>query len=248
VVTRVLVGAASLPCAPLLVPGVGRGLGSALEQLRASVSRVARGLPPADVLVLVASGKPVLHDTVTADLAGLGYRDHRRTFDPCPAAIEALSRITQYPRVRRPRLPLDLATLTLLVDRREPVVALEASASAEFTVLSPLGTSVVQALQESDLTANLVVTGDLSAGLHANAPLGERDGAPEWNARVVELFSEGSGEKLAELGPSHAAKLGARGWAPLCVLHGATMSAGLRLAVRRYAAPRGVGYLVMSAR
>jgi hypothetical protein len=32
------------------------------------------------------------------------------------------------------------------------------------------------------------------------------------------------------------------------VLHGAVVSAGLRLALRRYAAPRGVGYLVMSSR
>ena len=112
--TQALAGAASLPSAPLLVPGVGRGMGSALDQLQASALRVARGLPDADVLVLVASGKPALHDTVIADLAGLGYPNHRRALDSCPPAIEALSRITQYPRMRRQRLPLDLATLTLM--------------------------------------------------------------------------------------------------------------------------------------
>jgi aromatic ring-opening dioxygenase LigB subunit len=223
-------------------------MGSALDQLQASALRVARGLPDADALVLVASGKPALHDTVIADLAGLGYPNHRRALESCPPAIEVLSRMAQYPRVRRQRLPLDLATLTLLVDRREPVVALEASASAEFSVLSALGTSVVQALQESQLTANLVVAGDLSAGLHDGAPLGERQGAAAWNARVVELFSDGAAEGLDTLGPHAAAQVGARGWAPLCVLHGAAMSADLRLAVRRYAAPRGAGYLVMTAR
>jgi aromatic ring-opening dioxygenase LigB subunit len=223
-------------------------MGSALDQLQASALRVARGLPDADVLVVVASGKPALHDTVIADLAGLGYPRHRRTLEPSPPAIEALSRMTQYPRVRRPRLPLDLATLTLLVDRREPVVALEASASAEFSVLSALGTSVVEALQESELTANLVVAGDLSAGLDAGAPLAERDGAAAWNARVVELFTDGQANGLGELGPHGAAQVGARGWAPLCVLLGAAVSTDLRLTVRRYAAPRGVGYLVMTAR
>ena len=245
---QVLAAAVSLPSAPLLVPGVGRGLTSTLEQLRASVLRVARGLPAADVLVLVASGQPALHDAVTADLRGLGYPGHKRDLDACPPAIAALSRLTQYPRVRRPRLPLDLATLTLLVDRSEPVVALEASASAEFSVLSALGTSVVQALQETGLTANLVVAGDLSAGLHEGAPLAHRRGAEEWNAKVVELFTRNDPAGLDALGPRRATEVGARGWAPLCLLHGATMTAGLRPRVRRYAAPRGVGYLMLSAR
>jgi hypothetical protein len=248
VVARALAGAASLPGAPLFVPGVGRGLGSALAQLRASVWRVARGLPAADVLVLVASGQPALHDAVTADLTGRGYPGHRRKLAPCPPAIAELSLLTQYPRVRRPRLPLDLATLTLLVDRDVPIVALEASASAEFAVLSALGTSVVQALQETRLTANLVVAGDLSAGLHEASPLAQRDGAEAWDATVVDLFSRKQSAGLASLGPHDAAAVGARGWAPLCVLHGAAMSADLRLALRRYAAPRGIGYLVMSTR
>jgi hypothetical protein len=248
VVARVLIGAASLPGAPLFVPGVGSGLGSALAQLRASVLRVGRALPDADVLVLVASGQPALHDAVTADLTGLGYPGHRRKLEPCPPAIAALSGMTQYPRVRRPRLPLDLATLTLLVDRNVPIVALEASASAEFSVLSALGVSVVQALQETGLTANLVAAGDLSAGLHERSPLARRDGAEAWDARVVDLFNRKQSAGLAELGPHDAAAVGARGWAPLCVLHGAAVSAGLRLALRRYAAPRGVGYLVMSSR
>lgn len=247
-IARALAGAASLPSAPLLVPGVGRGLGSAQQQLRASVKRVARGLPNADVLVVVAAGQPALHDTVTADLSGLGYPGHTRTIEACPPAIAALSKLTQYPRVRRSRLPLDLATLTLLVDRNEPVVALEVSASAEYSVLSAVGISVVQALQDSELTANVIAAGDLSAGLNAKAPLAERPGAIEWNAAVVELFSAGEGERLAALGPNEAMRVGARGWAPLCVLHGAAVSAGLDLAVRRYAASRGVGYLVMSAR
>jgi aromatic ring-opening dioxygenase LigB subunit len=143
---------------------------------------------------------------------------------------------------------VDLATLTLLVDRREPVVALEVSASAEFPMLSAVGTSVVQALQEAELTGNLVVAGDLSAGLDEGSPLGQRDGAEDWNARVVESFTNGDAGALAELGPQAAAEVGARGWAPLCVLYGAAESADLRLAVRRYAAPRGVGYVVMNAR
>ncbi|HSK90030.1 MAG TPA: hypothetical protein VK875_01840 [Euzebyales bacterium] len=237
-----------MPSAPLLVTGVGRGLGSALEQLRASVHRVARGLPAADVLVIVAAGQPALHDAVTADLSGLGYPGHTRTLEPCAPAVAALSRLTQYPRVRRPRLPLDLATLALLVARTEPVVALEVSASTEFPVLSALGTSVVQALQDEHLSANLIVAGDLSAGLDDRAPLAARTGAGAWNNSVVDLFSNGHADRLGELGPDRAAEVGARGWAPLCVLHGAAASAGLTLAVRRYAAPRGVGYLVMSTR
>lgn len=243
-----LTAAASIPSAPLLVDGVGRGLGSTLRQLRTSVGRVVDDLPHADVLVLVAAGQPALHDTVTVDLAGLGFPHIRRTLDACPPAIVALSRLTQYPRVRRPRLPLDLASLALLVDREAPIVALEVSASAEFGVLSALGASVVQALSEARLSGNIVAAGDLSAGLHDGSPLSARAGAQEWDARVVDLFEAGRGGSLAELGPEPAAQVGARGWAPLCVLHGAVASAGLELTVRGYTAPRGVGYLVLATR
>lgn len=238
--------AASLPSAPLLVDGVGAGLDPLLTRLRRSVDRVVRRLPAADVVLLVATGQPALHDTVTVDLAGLGYPGVTRRLDGCPPAVAALSRMTQYPRVRRPRLPLDLAVLALLVDRPVPVVALEVSASAEFAVLSALGTSVVQALEEVELGGTIVVAGDLSAGLEDRSPLAARDGAAAWDAQVVELFTQGASAELGGLGPQAAVDVGARGWAPLCVLHGAVATAGLELTVRRYAAPRGVGYLVMA--
>lgn len=231
----------------MLVPGVGVGVGAVLEQLRTTVSRVVSRLPDADVAVIVAAGQPALHDTVTVDLTGLGHPQVSRTLDGCPSAIAALSRITQYPRVRRPRLPLDLAVLALLVDRRRvPVVALEVSASAEFSVLSALGTSAVQALDEAGFTGVMVVAGDLSAGLNNAAPLAALPGAASWDADIVELFTRGDTGDLAEYGPDAAAAVGARGWAPLCVLHGAAASASLPLSVRRYSAPRGVGYLVLS--
>jgi aromatic ring-opening dioxygenase LigB subunit len=239
-------GALSIPSAPLLVDGVGVGGGRAVQQLRDSVRRVTDRLPDCDVIVLIAAGQPALHDTVVADLTGLGYPDHTRQLAGCPAAISALSRITQYPRIRRPRLPLDLAVLALLVDRATPVVALEVSASAEFAVLTALGTSVVQALTEATLTATIVAAGDLSAGLDDGAPLAARDGARAWDAQVVEAFTQGRPQLLAEAGPGRAAQVGARGWAPLSVLQGAAASASLHLRVRRYAAPRGVGYLLLA--
>jgi hypothetical protein len=41
--------------------------------------------------------------------------------------------------------------------------------------------------------------------------------------------------------------VGAVGWAPLVVLQGVCVRAALGSVLRRYAAPRGVGYLVASA-
>lgn len=240
-------GAVSIPSAPLLIDGVGVGGGAPVRQLRDSVRRVTGRLPDSDVIVLVAAGQPALHDTAVADLTGLGYPGHVRRLTGCPPAVAALSRITQYPRVRRPRLPLDLAVLALLVDRPTPVVALEVSASAEFGVLTALGTSVVQALAEVDLSTSIVAAGDLSAGLHDGSPLAAREGAREWDAQIVEAFTHGRPDTLADLGPDRAADVGARGWAPLSVLHGAATAASLTLRVRRYSAPRGVGYLLLAA-
>lgn len=240
-----LAGAASIPSAPLLVPGVGIGGGDAVEQVRGAVARVVSRLPDTDVTILMAAGQAAIHDTVAVNLAGLGYPHITHTLEPCAPAIVALSRVTQYPRIRQPRLPLDLGVLALLVDR-SPVVALEVPSSAEFAVLSALGTSIVQALEEAALTGTLVAAGDLSAGLRASSPLAVRPGAQEWDDRVVHTFTGGRAAVLADLGPLRALEVGARGWAPLCVLHGAVASAPLSLTVRRYSAPRGVGYLVAS--
>ncbi len=247
-IDRPLRGVASIPSAPLLVAGVGVGGGATVQQLRVSVRRVVERLPSDDVMVLVAAGQAALHDTTRIDLAGLGYPQIMRTLQPSPTAIAVLSRITQYPRVRRPRLPLDLAVLGLLCDRSLPVVALEVSASAEFAVLSALGTSLVQALGEAGVSGTMVVAGDLSAGLSAGSPRAVRPGAPAWDAQVVEAFTNDESERLATLGPELAFDVGARGWAPLCVLAGAAASMSLRLNVRRYSAPRGVGYLIMTGR
>jgi len=247
VAERPLLGAASIPSAPLLVEGVGRGAGTAVERLRTAVDRTVTDLPQADVVVLVAAGQAALHDTAAVDLQGIGQPQITRVLDACPPAIAALSRITQYPRVRRPRLPLDLAVLALLVDRAVPLVPLEVPSSAEFTVLTALGTSIVQALEEASLTGTLVVAGDLSAGLHEGSPLAARPHAADWDAGVVDLFARGASSGLADLGPEAADGVGARGWAPLCVLHGAAAAAALELSVRHYTAPRGVGYLVMGS-
>lgn len=204
-------------------------------------------LPDVDVVVLVGAGQAALHDTAVVDLRGIGHPQIRRVLDTCPPARATLSRITQYPRVRRPRLPLDLAVLALLMDRNVPVVPLEVPSSAEFAVLVALGTSIVQALEEAGLTGAVVAAGDLSAGLHDGSPLAARPYAADWDARVVDLFTRGTPAGLAGLGPDAAAVVGARGWAPLCVLHGAATAASLELSVRRYSAPRGVGYLVLSS-
>lgn len=240
-----LAGAAAIPSAPLLVHGVGIGGGQAVQLVRGTIARVVSRLPDTDVTILMAAGQSAIHDTVAVNLAGLGYPHITRALEACAPAIVALSRVTQYPRIRRPRLPLDLGVLALLVDR-SPVVALEVPSSAEFAVLSALGTSVVQALEEAALTGTLVAAGDLSAGLGPSSPLGARSGAQEWDDRVVHTFADGRAHGLADLGPLRALDVGARGWAPLCVLHGAVASAALSLTVRRYSAPRGVGYLVAS--
>lgn len=240
-------GAAALPSAPLLLDGVGIGGGPEVEQLRTSVRRIVGRLPAGDLTVLVAAGQPALHDTDVVDLSGLGYPQVGRRIDGHPGAVAALSRMTQYPRVRRPRLPVDLAVLALLLADRGPVVALEVPPSTESAVLTALGASVVHALEEVGLAATVVAAGDLSAGLHGQSPLAALDGAAAWDAAVVEAFAAGRPDDLATLGPERARLVGARGWAPLAVLHGAAMAGSVPLRVRRYSAPRGVGYLLLTS-
>lgn len=238
-----LVGVATLPTAPLLVDGVGRGLPRSLVRVRAAMRHVQKGLPDADVVLLVAAGTQALYDTAVVSLQGLGFPEVRHDLEVCTPAITALARSTQIPRIRAARLPLDLAVLALCLERPEPVVPIGVPA-ASFDTLTAIGTGTVQALEDIDLRTIVIAAGDLSAGLSPRSPLAAVVGAAEWDERVIAAVQSGRLDSLATLGPDRARAVGARGWPALAVLHGVCQRGKLGLTLRCYAAPRGVGYLV----
>ena len=239
-----IVGAAVLPTAPLLVPGVSATLPEGVPRVADAVDAAVDALPPADLLVLVAAGDTGLHDTPKATLEGIGRPDIVAEVEVDAAAVSRLSAATQYPMYRDHDLPLALTVLALHVGNRTPIVPMTVPARADFDALMSVGASVARTFGDADLRTVVVVAGDLSSGLTEKSPLHYVSGAIFWDEQAVAAVDSGRLGALAKLGPAEANRVGALGWAPLAVLHGAVAAAKLGMVVRHYSAPRGVGYLV----
>lgn len=239
-----IVGAAVLPTAPLLAPGVAASLPEGYQPLRAAMDRTLLGLPHRELTVLVAASpsdaEVGVWGSAVASLAGIGRPD--LGMDLPAGAGDGLGAAVGLP-LREGHLPLDLAVLRHLVGGVERVLPLCVPAGASALELATIGDRIATYQREK---AVVVCSGDLSAGLDLTAPLGFVAGARAWDDQVVDAVASGRLDGLSRLGPAEATRVGARGWAALAVLHGVCRTAKLGMMVRRYAAPRGVGYLVAS--
>lgn len=241
-----IVGAAIIPAAPLLVPGVSASLPDGVPRICDAIDAVVEGMVRSDLTVLVAAGPQGLHDTGRISLEGIGRPDVVVDVPVDSAAVSKLSAATQYPMFRGAALPLDLAVLALHLGDAGALVPMTVPATAAFEALVGVGSSMARVFADADLRVTVVAAGDLSAGLTEKSPMHLVDGAIFWDEQTVAVVDSGRLGGLAKLGPQEAGRVGARGWAPLAVLHGAVASAKLGMVVRHYAAPRGVGYLVAS--
>lgn len=249
-----IVGAAILPSAPLLVQGVAPRSTAVVEEVREAVDAVVASLPPADVTVLLAASPPGssgsessargLYGASEASLAGVGRPDLSRWVEVSLPAMEAITRVTQYPLLRRETLPLSLSVLALLLASHRCFAPVAVPATADFAALVGVGAATAQAMEEAGLSGTVVATGDCSAGLGERAPLASVDGAREWDEAAVAAVVDGRLDRLEALGPARAERVGAIGWAPMAALHGVCERARTSVGLRLYAAPRGVGYLV----
>lgn len=244
-----IVGAAILPTAPLLIPGVSATMPDGVGRVCDAVDAALECLPAYDTAVLLAAAEEGsqgqgLYDAAEATLAGIGRPDITRSAPTDRQAVERITRVNQYPMYRGDSLPLGLSVLALLVGGTGPLVPIAVPQNAGFDALAAIGAGIAEALAGSDVRAVVVAAGDLSAGLGERSPLYAIDGAREWDARVVDVVGTGRLDGLSRLGPAEARRVGALGWAPMVVLHGVAARAKIGLVRRHYSAPRGVGYLV----
>lgn len=248
---RCLLGAAVVPAAPLLLPEVSPAQPEPVREDVARLRELSReaiaSLPRADVTVVVAAGPRGIHDSAVASLAPLGVPWARAELPVPTEAVEHLSRLVQHPMLRGDELGVALAVLALQVrDVRGivPVLPLSVPAGTDFDVLTSVGASIAEAVEDAGLTATVVAAGDLSAGLHESSPRWRIDGAERWDAEAVRAFADGELKRLRDLGPEEAERVAALGWAPLAVLHGLVAAGGLAPELLGYLAPLGVGQLV----
>jgi hypothetical protein len=241
----VIVGAAVLPTAPLLVPGVSASLTDGVSAVCDAIDAALDALPEHDVVVLVSGAdQGTLYDEANASLACIGRPEITGAATVDGAALERLSGLVQYPLQRGEPLSLGLSVLSLLVGGGEPVVPLDVPRGASFDSLTAVGVGIFRAVDVPDRRAVVIAAGDLSAGLTERSPLHRVEGAVDFDARIVDAVDSGRLDGLSRLGAAEAKRVGALGWAPLAVLHGTLARAKIGLVRRHYSAPRGVGYLI----
>lgn len=252
-----IVGAAAVPTTPLLLPGVSGRLPDGLQPIAETARAALSGLLPSDVTIVVAGAEPTAGETQTATLyataegtlSGLGRPDLHVAASVDAPALACLHEVTGCPVLSAGPFPLDLAVLVQLVQQHHggPVVPLAVPATASTEGLLALGSAIAAAFRAQPRRAGVVAAADLSAGRTERAPLALVPGAVDWDAQVIDIVASGRLGRLTRLGPGEAQRVGARGWAPLVVLHAVCQAAKLAMVVRASAAPRGVGYLVASA-
>lgn len=234
--------AAVLPTAPLLVPGVSAVLPDGIAPVCDAIDAVVEALS-ADLVVALAAGDGTVYGRAAASLEGIGRGDIVADARVDAEAAAAVSHATNLRLDTDSPLPLGLAVLALRVRDIAPVVAITVPATASFAALTRIGAAIANALPL--LRVAVVAAGDLSAGLTQRSPLYVVSGAVAWDEQALAAVDGGRLYRLGRLGPEEAQRVGAQAWAPLAVLHGAACK--LRVAVRHYSAPRGVGYLVASS-
>jgi hypothetical protein len=229
-----LVGAAIIPTAPLLVPGVSTALPNGIAEVRRAMNDALMRLDHAELALLVAAGEPGTYRNAEASLAGFGRPD-------LAISLRAAEWWAEPPPLQQGPLPPGLAVLALLFGNRTPVIPISVDACSPTHRLASSGAATATKCQER---AVLLAAGDLSAGLDERSPRHRVEGAVAWDKAVVAAVDTQQPERLAALGPAEARRVAALGWAPIVVAQAACMAAGLRLRVRHYSAPRGVGYLI----
>jgi hypothetical protein len=249
-----LAALAVVPAAPLLLPAVSPAqpgaVADAVAALRADVAATLgtlRARPLRSVVLLAGGDEVLLHAASSATLGSYGLPDVAAPIGLDRELLAELGARSQAPSIQEEALHGDLAVLALLLAAAHPglpVVPLTVPWSASRPVLDGLASGLVRATGAVDGEVAVLATGDLAATLDTTSPGYLVDGAPEVDAAAVAALRDGDEEAFAALGPAEAARVQARGWAPLTVLLAAGRLTDLRLAEVTYHAPRGVGQVV----
>jgi aromatic ring-opening dioxygenase LigB subunit len=253
-----ITAAALVPHPPLLVPELGRGASSDLEQLRSACRRaVSLVLDRVDALLVVgpAASWGEVAPGATGSLAPYGAAV-TTTLPATPAQAAApaggdwLDR-HDLPSGRLTELPLSLAIAGWLLGQAAGecpvgrVAAFGVPASMRVEQAVATGRALAGAVPAGE-HVGLLAMGDLSARRTPKAPATFHPAAEEFDRQIADAMRKADLARLLDADPRLAAELRVGGMATLWLLAGAFHDAGpqLRTEVLYEAAPFGVGYLV----
>jgi hypothetical protein len=243
-----------VPAAPLLLPEASPSLPEHLEEavtdLRHQVDVALRSLPEAGTALLLDSGpESLVHDAPIASLAAYGSPHVQSAVTIDTDLLAAVSARGQAPRVRSDDLDGDPSVLALLLASVRPDLAIApvtVPAGASAAGLADIAVGIEAAANAVSGPVGLVAAGDLAATLDASSPGYLVEDAARWDTELTDAVRRLDPGAVGVLGPGEAARVQARGWAPVVVAVLLAAARGDAFEQVVYAAPRGVGQLVAS--
>lgn len=107
------------------------------------------------------------------------------------------------------------------------------------------GKIIQKTLNEMDIDAVIIASGDLSHRLKPGAPAGYNPRGEEFDKRLINLLDEENYELVLKLEPKLIEKAGECGLRPLIIMLGALEGLSFFSEVKSYEGPFGVGYAVV---
>ncbi|MFW5999158.1 MAG: AmmeMemoRadiSam system protein B [Halanaerobiaceae bacterium] len=108
------------------------------------------------------------------------------------------------------------------------------------------GKIIRNTINELEVDAVILASGDLSHRLKPGAPAGYNPRGEEFDKKLVDLIAERKFEQILEIDPSLIKKAGECGLRPLLMMLGAFSGLKVETEVKSYEGPFGVGYAVAS--
>lgn len=215
-----------------------------VRRLRALTGDALATLEPDADVVVVASGTPAgIHSHGRVDLRPLGLVHVTRDVPVAPGVAGELAAALQLPLLVDEPLGVDAAVLAASLPPDRPAAVAEVPPTADGGVLLALGAALLRLPERTGRDLQVIVAGDLSAGLGTASPAYALPDAVETQARLVAALRAGDPAAVAAMGPA-AADAAVRSWAPLCVAASAAAAAGLHARSLEVATVRGVGHAV----
>lgn len=265
-----ITGSFIFPHPPVLIPEVGKGVEKSAGATLAALSKAAREigrLKPSTIILTTPHG-PVFQDFIhinikrvlSGNLRKFGAPDVKQQFEnnlhlagmimsiantegiPCGGLDNAL--ISKY------RISEELdhgAIIPLYFISKEcnnfKLVHISV-AGLPFKELYRFGSSIAQAVEQSDDTVVFVASGDLSHKLSEDGPYGFDANGPEYDRQLVENLKIPDPERLLQFDESFLENAGECGYRSFIMMFGALDGYEIKSQVYSYEGPYGVGYTV----
>lgn len=115
----------------------------------------------------------------------------------------------------------------------------------DYSTLYETGKIIYETLEDMNLKGIIITSGDLSHRLKPGAPAGFNPMGEKFDKKVVNLLEEGNLKEILNIDKKLIEKAGECGLRPLIILLGALDKVNVKIEVKSYEGPFGVGYAVV---